>query len=967
MTDLDIIKKIEKELKVKLKRLDKIESESQGYILKSDGQIIGLGLSKCEINNLNRIISPLSALTNLTLLDLSDNQLRNISPLSKLTNLTTLYLYHNQTSDISPLYALTNLTELGLSGNQLTDISSLSALTNLTTLNLMSNQASDISPLSVLTNLTTLYLYHNQLRDISPLSTLTNLTQLDSSNNQLSDISPLSALTNLKTLNLSLNQLKDISPLSALTNLTMLNLYHNQLRDISPLSALTNLTQLDSSNNQLRDISPLFVLTNLTLLDVSENSIEELPSWITNFFEGNRYIAFSNNPLKTPPPEIISQGKEAIINYFKQLEEQKEDYLFEAKLLIVGEAGAGKTSMACKMRDADCALPNEDDTTRGIEVQQYYFPLQKADFKGFTHPEKLENRNFRLNLWDFGGQEIYKATHRFFLSKRSLYALVADSRKEDTDFNYWLHIVEMFGGESPLLIVLNEKYQRRRNLDIPAMRKRFANIKEVIEVDFAESDKTRLHQLKKAIRYYVSSLPHIGSPVPARWTAVRESLEKDERNVISLQDYLNICKNNGIAKQEDARVLSQYFHDIGVFLHFQDDDLLERTLFLKPNWATHAVYKVLDHPLLNQKNGRFGKEDAETFWPEEEYSFVRKELLRLMKKFFLSYEIDYSGKYIVPERLPSVQPVYDWDKKDNLRVQYKYDYFMPRGILSQFIVEMHRYIRDHGLVWKRGVILERENSKAEVIESYDARAIHIRIAGKNKRDFMTLITEKFDRINAQYEKMIWEKLIPCNCTECKTKEEPHFYEHKDLKRRIEKGRDKVECGISYEMVNVKRLIDDVFRKQAGIRNSVDGMTDSVEKKKVFISYAREDYETAQRLFDDLTQEGFECWLDKEKLLGGHGWEREIQHNINKSNNALLLISEHSVSKIGYIQVEQKSLIHFMKFFPPDKRPLILVRLDKTEPLYEEFKALQRIDLFTSYEDGLEQILRSLKSEDNKKK
>jgi hypothetical protein len=35
-----------------------------------------------------------------------------------------------------------------------------------------------------------------------------------------------------------------------------------------------------------------------------------------------------------------------------------------------------------------------------------------------------------------------------------------DSRNEDTDFNYWLHLVEMFGGDSPLLIVLNEKYQR---------------------------------------------------------------------------------------------------------------------------------------------------------------------------------------------------------------------------------------------------------------------------------------------------------------------------------------------------------------------------------------------------------------------------------------------------------------------------------------------------------------------------
>ncbi len=151
------------------------------------------------------------------------------------------------------------------------------------------------------------------------------------------------------------------------------------------------------------------------------------------------------------------------------------------------------------------------------------------------------------------------------MSKRSLYALVADSRNENTDFNYWLHIIEMFGGESPLLIILNEKHSRKRNLDVLAMRNRFTNISEVIEVDFAEADKSRLYKLQKAIKYYVSQLPHIGSPVPAKWTVVREKLERDAHNTISLQDYMEICRDNGIAKSKDALVLSQYFHDIGVF------------------------------------------------------------------------------------------------------------------------------------------------------------------------------------------------------------------------------------------------------------------------------------------------------------------------------------------------------------------------------------------------------------------
>ncbi|MCP4348971.1 MAG: GTPase, partial [Desulfobacterales bacterium] len=621
------------------------------------------------------------------------------------------------------------------------------------------------------------------------------------------------------------NQISDISPLKALTDLTQLYLSYNQISDISPLKALTDLTQLYLSYNQISDISPLKALTDLTTLNLFINPIEELPVWITDFNMevqwkerwNDGYITFYDNPLKSPPPEIVKQGKKAVKNYFEQLKAQEKDYLFEAKMLIVGEPGAGKTTLAYKMEDADCGLPEQEDTTKGIDITPYYFPLQKEDFKTFKHPDKLENRSFRLNLWDFGGQEIYKATHRFFLSKRSLYALVADSRNEDTDFNYWLHIVEMFGGESPLLIVLNEKYQRKRSLDTTAMKSRFSNITQFLDVDFAESDKTRLNRLEQAVRYYVSQLPHIGSPVPAKWTVVRESLEKDKRNTVTLQDYLTICKENGIIKHEDALVLSQYFHDIGVHLHFQEDDLLQKTIFLKPNWATNAVYKILDHPLLNQNNGRFDKKDAKSIWHEDQYALIRNELLRLMQKFFLTYEIDNSGKYIVPERLQSAQPDYSWNKKDNLFLHYKYDVFMPKGILSQFIVQMHRYITNHDHVWKRGVVLEREKTKAEIIETYDARAIHIRIAGKNRRDFMTIITEQFDQINAQYEKMKWEKLIPCNCVECKTEENPYFYEYKDLKRRIEKGRQEVECGISYEKLNVLGLIDDVIDRQYFLR------------------------------------------------------------------------------------------------------------------------------------------------------
>ncbi len=875
-------------------------------------------------NNQITDISPLASLKNLKVLYLSSNKINDPSPLQHLTKLTTLYLADNQLNLIEALTNLTNIIKLDISSNKIKDIASLARLNKLTELYCTNNLVSDLQPLSALSNLTVLHLFDNKIKDVKPLESLPKLITLGLLSNQISDIQPLSKLFQLKTLDLSSNQIRNIAPLAELTKLKTLYLSNNQINDLSPLQKLSNITTLHLVNNLVHSLLPLRQLSKITQLDIRQNQLKELPPWIVNFDEAiywnQSYVSTGinvyENPLRTPPPEIVKQGKKIIAYYFAQLKIQKEDRIFEAKMLIVGEPGAGKTSLARKIVDANAKLPQEGDTTRGIHVQQYQFPIFKSNITQPLTSASAYNKNFSINLWDFGGQEIYKATHRFFLSKRSLYALVADSRNEDTDFNYWLHIIEMFGGNSPLLIILNEKYQRKKTLDIPTMKARFKNIVDIISVDLAEEDKTRLNQLTYAIRYHASRLPHIGSLVPSRWTIVRDALENNPKNTISLQEYLQICAKNNITKTEDALVLSQYFHDLGVFLHFQDDPLLKNTIFLNYTWATSAVYQILDNALLNQQEGRFDKTDAVKIWSAEEYSLLHDELLQLMKKFFLTYEIDHSGKYILPERLPASTPDYTWEKTTNLTLQYKYDFFMPKGILSQFIVQMNRYISDHRLVWKRGVILEREGEKAEILESYDTRTIKIRVTGVNRRDFMTIISEKIDELNSQYEKMEVEKLIPCNCAECKANKTPYFYKHADLKRRIKKGRQEVECGRSYEMVNVRALIDDVINDKKK-EESWD------ERNKIFISYSHKDGQWLERVKTHLKSlkhlgVSAKAWEDT-KLKAGTRWKDEIEKAMGNAEVAILLISADFFASDFITEKELPSLLEAAK----DKGTVIL--------------------------------------------
>ena len=195
--------------------------------------------------------SPLTGLTNLKVLDLSDFSFSDVSFLAKLTQLTSLDLFNNNVSDISPLANLTKLTWLDLWGNDISDVSPLAELTKLTRLGLSYNNISDISPLTNLTELTSLGLYRNSISDVSPLANLTELTSLGLSDTNISDVSPLANLTKLTSLFLSDTNISDVSPLANLTKLIWLFLSDTNISDVSPLANLTKLTDIRLDDSPL--------------------------------------------------------------------------------------------------------------------------------------------------------------------------------------------------------------------------------------------------------------------------------------------------------------------------------------------------------------------------------------------------------------------------------------------------------------------------------------------------------------------------------------------------------------------------------------------------------------------------------------------------------------------------------------------------------------------------------------------
>ena len=651
---------------------------------------------------------------------------------------------------------------------------------------------------------------------------LNQLEILDLRDNNISSLSEsISQLTNLVALDLGNNKLMALpESLSQLTNLTTLDLRHNQLTRLpESFGKLTNLTTLYLSDNHLKTLPESFTqLRNLTTLVLNDNQLTALPE---SFYQLTKLtvLGLYGNPITTPPPDIVKKGIDAIRSYFQQQQEQGTIPLYSAKMLIVGEPGAGKTTLLRKLLDPAYPVPNQcEESTLGVEVHSgWEFPLAKQ-------PEIT----FSANLWDFGGQQIQYLIHHFFLSTRSLYVLVADDREQRTDFDYWFRIIEMLGGGSPLLVVLNEKNHKSiSNFDRQKYCERYGDFfLETRDVDFSHED-GRIAALRQKIQEMLAALPHVGAPLPKQWPLIKAALEaRRERNHIPVSEYFAICRDHRITREEDQLLLSGYLHDLGIILHFQRDPSLASTIIVNPVWATKGVYQLLSDTTVERNGGRFSRAWLDEHWAAQGYDFEeRGKLLALMLKdnFELCYKLaDAHGEaYLAPQLLPAIQPPFAWDERDNLRFRVQYP-FLPTGILSRLIVRLSDFIHHEDgrdLIWKQGAVFSRDGVLARVIEDVTRReglkVIDMAVSGgtaRQRKEFLTQIRGELGVIHQRsFASMICDEMIPCNCADCRGSSEPTYFEHEELRQYEREGERFIKCRKNrLKNVDVRGLLDGVM-------------------------------------------------------------------------------------------------------------------------------------------------------------
>ena len=99
---------------------------------------------------------------------------------------------------------------------------------------------------------------------------------------------------------------------------------------------------------------------------------------------------------------------------------------------------------------------------------------------------------------------------------------------------------------------------------------------------------------------------------------------------------------------------------------------------------------------------------------------------------------------------------------------------------------------------------------------------------------------------------------------------------------------------------------------------------------VFLSYASQDSEAAQKIAEALRAGGIEIFLDQSELRGGDAWDKKIRHEIRDWVLFIPIVSKHTQERLeGYFRHEWNLAIERTHHMAENKAFLVPVVVDGT--------------------------------------
>lgn len=449
------------------------------------------------------------------------------------------------------------------------------------------------------------------------------------------------------------------------------------------------------------------------------------------------------------PAEIQEQGAKTVGLYLQKIEAQGSECLNEARIIILGEKGAGKTCLTRKLEDVNAPMTGKEESTEGVATS-----IWKIN-------GEADKATVNVHIWDFAGHVITHAAHRCFLSERCLYIIVYDGRTEDRNrLGYWLEHVRNYGGGAPVRILVNLFDDHKSDIPENTLKEKYPYIRDFTRLSIAK-DKEKLEQFRDETASLIQSDPMWNClAMPAGHVKVKEDLERrfkrDYENFynehISKEVFDGIVADNQIESTSAAQLL-QDLHELGICLWYHDIKGFD-TLVLNPDWISHGIYRLINWAHNNAKHMVY-LNDHEAVFEGETARYPKDKLLflfKLMKKYELAYSKETDHAITIPFLLREDRPqnLPHFAIEDSLLIQYVTEQPLPPNTVSRLIVRHSEEIRSNAEVWRYGVVLKYKQDTVALVKE-DDRKIVIKVTGSHKSEYIAILRSTMNDIFSSYK------------------------------------------------------------------------------------------------------------------------------------------------------------------------------------------------------------------------
>lgn len=762
---------------------------------------------------------------NLKSLNLNHNRLVSLpSNISELTSLQFLYIRKNFINQFPSLSNLPNLKHLDLSRNTLSQFPENLSIPNLKVLKLSKNGISKLPIHFSLDSLEDLNLSNQEpikLSEFPPefFERLPNLKKLKLKGNGISTLpSTISKLTKLELLNLGSNNFSQIPPsIFKLTSLTALILKQNNLKKLPvEISALQKLEKLNLHHNQLTSLPPAIgKLEQLQFLDISYNELDSLPPTLSLLSLLN--FVYEKNKLRHIPKSITSSGVQSVLGYLKDLMKGSEP-CYRMRIIVVGQENVGKTSLCnCLRKKGNKNTENLASlSTDGINIENwppFTITIEGEDGK----PRKQE---VELTMWDFAGQEIYYATHQFFLSKRSLYILVwnIEDEAENSKISFWLHSIKARTKKVPVYLVGTHLDKRPKEMALFLLSKLESKYKAMfptLELYFRVvscSNGEGINKLRQDIEETSLKQKIMGESIPISTLLLEKQIVEKSMQlmppVLTKAEFTALGATCNITDPKELSRVSKTLHELGTLIHFESDPKLNELVVLDPKWLTEVMATILTTRHNFAKNGILKHSNLFQIWREPKYpQKLYSVLLSILERFEITYPLSpltekFDGVNLIPSLLPVEKPkeIEDiWSPFPNIeqtQTGRKYCFeFIPFGLFGRIIIRLLNFNKS-ALYWRNGILLGTTSSPQMILVELDPNSNSIHINCRSIEGSPTIpnyIIESIETLIRSWYKINMSIFIPCvHCVEERVPD-PFYFTYENCESHAVQGKQFINC------------------------------------------------------------------------------------------------------------------------------------------------------------------------------